>query len=91
MFDACANEYGKQPLKWSKERHDRPAEPGEITSYRFKWTGQDLSDFISVSVYTGLRISDVCTFHIDRMLPTGVPYLKFDRHLRRLRDEGRPE
>lgn len=39
--------------------------------YRYRWTGQDLADFISISVYTGLRISDVCTFHIDRLLGTG--------------------
>ena len=39
--------------------------------YRYRWTGQDLADFISISVYTGLRISDVCTFHVDRLLETG--------------------
>lgn len=32
---------------------------------------QDLSDFIAVSVYTGLRISDVATFHIDRLQSNG--------------------
>lgn len=35
------------------------------------WTGEDLADFISVSVYTGLRISDVAMFHIDRLLRNG--------------------
>jgi integrase len=39
--------------------------------YRYRWSGQDIADFISISVYTGLRISDVCTFHIDRLLPSG--------------------
>lgn len=39
--------------------------------YRYRWTGQDLADFISISVYTGLRISDVSTFHIDRLLESG--------------------
>jgi integrase len=38
---------------------------------QYKWNGEDLSDFISLSIYTGLRISDVALFHIDRMLPTG--------------------
>jgi integrase len=38
---------------------------------RYVWKGDDLSDFISLSIYTGLRISDVALFHIDRMLPTG--------------------
>lgn len=71
MFTACANEYGKQPIRWSRDRHDRPAGPTATVNYRFKWTGQDLADFIAVSVYTGLRISDVCTFHIDRLQTDG--------------------
>ena len=37
----------------------------------YKWPGDDLADFISLSIYTGLRISDVAQFHIDRMQPTG--------------------
>jgi hypothetical protein len=41
-----------------------------------KWTGQDLADFISVSTYTGLRTSDVSTFHIDRMQPTGEIHIR---------------
>lgn len=84
MFEACANDYGKQPLKWSKERHDRPAGPGEIASYRFKWTGQDLADFISVSVYTGLRISDVCTFHVDRLRPNGECHIRTGKNGRKV-------
>jgi hypothetical protein len=44
--------------------------------YNQKWTGQDVADFISVSVYTGLRISDVSTFHIDRLQPTGEIQLR---------------
>ena len=39
--------------------------------YHYKWTGEDLADFISLSIYTGLRISDVALFHADRMQPTG--------------------
>lgn len=31
------------------------------------WTGEDVSDFIAVSIYTGLRISDVATFNITRL------------------------
>ena len=38
---------------------------------RYVWNGDDLADFISLSIYTGLRISDVALFHIDRMLQTG--------------------
>jgi integrase len=38
-------------------------------TYRHKWKGEDLADFISLSIYTGLRISDVALFHIDRLRP----------------------
>jgi integrase len=31
------------------------------------WTGQDLADFIAVSIYTGLRISDVVAFDVSRL------------------------
>jgi integrase len=70
MYDTCETRYGKQEIRWSRSIHHKPA-IGEYARYNTKWTGQDLADFISVSVYTGLRISDVTTFHIDRMQPTG--------------------
>lgn len=38
---------------------------------KHKWTGEDLADFISLSIYTGLRISDVALFQIDRMQTSG--------------------
>jgi len=38
---------------------------------KFFWTGEDLADFISISIYTGLRISDVAQFRIDRMNKNG--------------------
>jgi integrase len=41
------------------------------TSAKHKWTGDDVADFISLSIYTGLRISDVALFHIDRMQRSG--------------------
>jgi len=40
-------------------------------SAKHKWTGEDLADFISLSIYTGLRISDVALFQIERMQTTG--------------------
>ena len=58
MYDACQNDYGKE-LRLSKQK----GSVAEINRYNRRWTGQDLADFISVSVYTGLRISDVATFH----------------------------
>lgn len=41
------------------------------TTSKYKWTGEDMADFISLSMYTGLRISDVALFHIDRMHENG--------------------
>jgi integrase len=70
MYEACENRYGKQEITWSRTIHHHKSE-GEYVRYNYKWTGQDLADFISVSVYTGLRISDVSTFRIDRMLDSG--------------------
>jgi integrase len=70
MYEACETRYGKQEIKWSRVIHHQKA-AGEYARYNYKWTGQDLADFISVSVYTGLRISDVSTFRIDRMLESG--------------------
>jgi integrase len=34
---------------------------------RGTWTGEDVKDFIWVMVYTGLRISDVGLFHMERL------------------------
>jgi len=49
MFDACENQYGKTPIRWARDVHHR-AVSGEIANYRYKWTGQGLADFISVSM-----------------------------------------
>ena len=44
--------------------------------YRYSWNGQDLEDFISVSIYTGLRISDVATFQADRLRKSGECHIR---------------
>jgi hypothetical protein len=75
MYDACETRYGKQEVKWSRVIHHHRAE-GEYVRYNYKWTGEDLTDFISVSVYMGLRISDVTTFHTDRMQQTGEIHVR---------------
>jgi site-specific recombinase XerD len=83
MYAACETKYSKQEVKWSRVIHHHRAE-GEYARYNYKWSGQDLADFISVSVYTGLRISDVSTFHIDRMQPSGEIHIrttKADTHV----------
>jgi len=84
MFEACDTQYGKRQIVWSRNVHHRPAAPGEIANYRYKSTGQDLADFISVSVYTGLRISDVCSFQIDRLLPGGECHIRTTKNGRKV-------
>lgn len=74
MYDACDTKYSKQEIAWSRDIHHHAAR-GELDRYNRKWTGQDLA-FISVSIYTGLRISDVATFRSDRMQPTGEILLR---------------
>jgi len=75
MYDACETDYGKQEIKWSRTIHHQRVS-GEYVRYNFKWSGRDIADFISVSVYIGLRISDVSTFHIDRMQSTGEIHVR---------------
>jgi site-specific recombinase XerD len=75
MYEACATKYGRQEVKWSRVIHHRKIE-GEFVRYNYKWTGEDIADFISVSVYTGLRISDVSTFHISRLEATGEIHVR---------------
>ena len=69
----AADKRGEQKLPFSDDEMKRMYDA--CTKYgnepRYKWTGEDLADFISISTYTGLRISDVALFHIDRMQPTG--------------------
>jgi integrase len=76
MFEACQNQYGKAAIRWSRQTHRHPAGFADKANYRYGATGQDLADFISVSVYTGLRISDVSTFHIDRLQPSGECHIR---------------
>src|SRR4029077_16988370 len=58
MYNACETKYGKREIQFSKATKERK-EQGPYVQYRTRWTGQDIADFISVSIYTGLRISDV--------------------------------
>jgi integrase len=44
--------------------------------YRSRWTGQDLADFIAISVYTGLRISDVALFRASRLKANGDCFIR---------------
>jgi integrase len=75
MFETCESQYGKRPIRWSRQTHHHQAQ-SQMANYKYKWTGQDLADFVSVSLYTGLRISDVCTFHVDRLLASGECHIR---------------
>jgi len=74
MYAACET-YGKELLK-PPRRGDKSAFRLVLNYRRYVWTGEDLSDFISLSVYTGLRISDVPTFTIHRLLPNGECHIR---------------
>ena len=43
------------------------------------WSGEDVKDFILLSVYTGLRISDVSTFDIGKRLQGNDVYLRMHK------------
>lgn len=44
-----------------------------------EWSGEDVKDFIMLSVYTGLRISDVSTFDIRRRLNGNEVHLRMHK------------
>jgi site-specific recombinase XerD len=52
----------------------RPPGPG----YR-PWGGEDVRDFVMLSVYTGLRISDVSTFNIEERLKDNDVFLRMHK------------
>ena len=66
MLNCCVHEYGRQLVKWDRDVHHCQA-VHTVNQYARKWTGQDLADFILLSIHTGLRISDAEAFHIDRI------------------------
>jgi integrase len=72
MYQGC-RDYGRTLIReWPKKQQGRQVTAiNTHRDYHRIWTGDDLADFISVSVYTGLRISDVATFHVDRLRDTG--------------------
>jgi integrase len=43
------------------------------------WDGQDAKDFINLSIYTGLRISDVCLFDISKRLKGNDVFLRMHK------------
>jgi integrase len=53
-----------------------PTSPGP--GYR-NWSGEDMKDFIMLSVCTGLRISDVATFDISRRLNGNDVFLRMHK------------
>jgi hypothetical protein len=75
MYDACDPKYGKREIQWEKATRERRTQ-GRYAQHKSTRTRQDIADFISVSVYTGLRISDVSTFHIYRITPYGTIQLR---------------
>lgn len=48
------------------------------------WSGEDVKDFVMLSIYTGLRISDVATFDITRRLKGNDVFLRMHKTKREL-------
>jgi len=69
----AAEKRAEQKLPFTDDELKRMYEacPKYGTTPKHKWTGEDVADFISLSIYTGLRISDVALFHIDRIQSSG--------------------
>jgi integrase len=53
-----------------------PTNPGP--GYR-TWSGEDAKDFICLSIYTGLRISDVCLFDTSKRLKGNKIFLRMHK------------
>lgn len=70
MFAACRN-FGKEEVRLlPKKKNGRQVEAiDEYCNYNRRYTGEDLMDFIALSAWTGLRISDVVLFNIERLNP----------------------
>lgn len=58
------------------DRIGAPTKPGP--GYR-KWSGEDAKDFIFLSIYTGLRISDVATFDVTKRLHGNDVFLRMHK------------
>ncbi len=52
--------------EWMQEACNRYS-----NTHRHKWNSDDVADFISLSIYTGLRVSDVALFDVERMARAG--------------------
>jgi len=73
MLDGCRSLGRTDIREWPKKRGGRQVVPiTRYRDYRRKWTGEDLADFIQLSYFTGLRISDVAAFDISRLTSAGV-------------------
>jgi len=53
-------------------------QPNPGPGYR-TWDGQDAKDFINLSIYTGLRISDICLFDVCKRLDGNNVFLRMHK------------
>jgi site-specific recombinase XerD len=77
MLDGCTR-YGRTELReWPRKKDGRQVVAiSPYRDYSRRWGGEDLADFIEISCHTGLRISDVATFHISRLTDQGEVKLR---------------
>jgi integrase len=69
MIEECRTLGRTEKRQWPKKKDGRQVVPiTEYKEYKRTYTGQDLADFIHVSIHTGLRISDICMFDSSRRI-----------------------
>lgn len=84
-----ADKEGRERIPFSDEELDRMfaacRHKYDLKKTRiWRWFGADLADFISISVYTGLRISDVAQFNIERLKEGGEIHIRTTKNGRKV-------
>ena len=80
MLEGCRL-FGKTKREWPKKKDGcQVVAISGFRDYARKWNGEDVALFIEISYYTGLRISDVATFHVSRLQADGTVRLRAEKN-----------
>jgi integrase len=80
MFHGCRT-YGRTKREWPKKKDGRQVVGiSEYRDYNRKWSGDDVAAFVEISLFTGLRIYDVATFHVSRLQPDDTVRLRAQKN-----------
>jgi integrase len=73
MYAAC-EKYGKESVRvWPKKKNGKQVQAiDEYCNYNRRYSGEDIMEFIALSAWTGLRISDIVLFNIERLEANGL-------------------